>query len=314
MNGNNALSVSVIVVAKHAQDTIGITLESLMTQTHPPDEIILVVDSLDDPTIKAAASFPLKVVQSEAGGIGGARRKGVDTAIGDIISFTDSDCSADKYWLESMMETFLRREDVFVQAGKNVSFRKAGRSYRETENGKDAWFDFAPTMNLSFRRSVIGVVGSFDPYFAEGGEDADFCIRLKKEGFRILYNPRAVIFHLESGKHSKKAWRDGKTRAKNFHKHGSVVLGAASVAIGHSLSLLCMLILLAFGLYVMALLIITPSLLHRVYRATIDLRLGKGLKYSSRGFVFAYVGNLSFLVHFVASGIKPHSNFSGHDA
>ena len=314
MNSNNALSVSVIVVAKRAQNTIGTTLESLMAQTHPPDEIVLVVDSLDDPTVKAAASFPLKVVQSETGGIGGARRKGVDTAIGDIITFTDSDCSAEKYWLESMMETFFRREDVVVQAGKNVSFRKAGKSYRETENGKDMWFDFAPTMNLSFRRSVIGVVGNFDPYFAEGGEDADFCIRLKKEGFRILYNPRAVIFHLESGKHSKKAWRDGKTRAKNFHKHGSAVLGAAVVAFGHSLSLLSMLVLLAFGLYVMALLIITPSLLHRIYRTIIDLRLGKGMKYASRGLVFAYVGNLSFLVHFLAPGIRPRSKLNGHRA
>jgi GT2 family glycosyltransferase len=299
------LSVSVIIVARHAQDTIGSTLKSLAIQSLQPNETILVVDLLDDPTVEAAQQYRVKVVKSTEGGIGAARREGINAATGDIIAFTDSDCSAEEHWIETLTSTFLERDDVAVISGRNVTFKNYAPQDKNTKAKKDIWYDFAPTMNFAFRRNLIQEVGNFDPYFSEGGEDMDFCIRLKESGYRIFYNPKAIIFHHESGKMTKKAVRNGKTRAKNFKKHRRSALGAATIAFAHSLCLVGSIILLILGFYFAALVVIIPSIVHRLYGATINLKDGKGVRYTVRGFFFAYISNLSFFLYWIALLTKP---------
>jgi len=44
-------------------------------------------------------------------------------------------------------------------------------------------------------REVWEKVGGFDPNFFFGGEDADFCQRVKMSGFKILCEPRALLVH-----------------------------------------------------------------------------------------------------------------------
>jgi GT2 family glycosyltransferase len=48
------------------------------------------------------------------------------------------------------------------------------------------------------RRSVFEEVGGFDEAFAVGFNDVDFCIRLGRAGYRILYTPHAELTHFES--------------------------------------------------------------------------------------------------------------------
>jgi GT2 family glycosyltransferase len=59
--------------------------------------------------------------------------------------------------------------------------------------------DLLPTFNLSCRRSVLEVVGSFDeayPYAA--GEDADLTLRLRLAGYALHFEPAAVVGHYPS--------------------------------------------------------------------------------------------------------------------
>jgi GT2 family glycosyltransferase len=48
------------------------------------------------------------------------------------------------------------------------------------------------------RREVFEEVGGFDEAFAVGFNDVDFCIRLGRAGYRILYTPHAELIHYES--------------------------------------------------------------------------------------------------------------------
>ncbi len=48
------------------------------------------------------------------------------------------------------------------------------------------------------RRTVFEEVGGFDEALAVGYNDVDFCIRLGKAGYRILYTPHAELTHYES--------------------------------------------------------------------------------------------------------------------
>ena len=48
------------------------------------------------------------------------------------------------------------------------------------------------------RRSVFEELGGFDETFAVGFNDVDFCIRLGRAGYRVLFTPHAELTHYES--------------------------------------------------------------------------------------------------------------------
>ncbi len=51
---------------------------------------------------------------------------------------------------------------------------------------------------LLVRRSVFDEVGGFDPAYAIAFNDVDFCLRLRRAGYRVLYTPHAELVHYES--------------------------------------------------------------------------------------------------------------------
>jgi GT2 family glycosyltransferase len=52
---------------------------------------------------------------------------------------------------------------------------------------------------LMMRREVFEEVGGFDEKFPLDFGDVDYCLRLRRAGYRIVYTPYAQLYHLESG-------------------------------------------------------------------------------------------------------------------
>jgi GT2 family glycosyltransferase len=55
-----------------------------------------------------------------------------------------------------------------------------------------------PGGNMSFRREVFARVGGFDVRFGGSaiGEETDFCLRARRAGFRLVFEPAAAVEHL----------------------------------------------------------------------------------------------------------------------
>lgn len=53
-------------------------------------------------------------------------------------------------------------------------------------------------------RKVIEQVGLFDEDYFMYGEDIDLCYKIKEAGYRIVYYPKAYIYHLKGGSSKKK--------------------------------------------------------------------------------------------------------------
>ncbi len=51
---------------------------------------------------------------------------------------------------------------------------------------------------LATRRAVFEQVGGFDPGFAVTCNDADYCLRVGERGYKTIYDPSVVLYHLES--------------------------------------------------------------------------------------------------------------------
>lgn len=88
-----ASDVTVIVPTHQRRDLIARALESVMTQTAPPGEIIVVDDGSDDGTADhVRASFPgVRVIEQDNRGVSAARNRGIAAARGRLLAFLDSD-------------------------------------------------------------------------------------------------------------------------------------------------------------------------------------------------------------------------------
>lgn len=78
-----------------------------------------------------------------------------------------------------------------------------------------------------FRRKIVGEIGDFDEMFHVGHEDADFCIRARLGGYRVVSVSNAVVFH-KRGSSYKNASEEGRRVLEfikfNFYKDQLMIL------------------------------------------------------------------------------------------
>lgn len=212
-------SVSVILCAysERRWQSLGQAVESVLGQTAPASEIILVIDHNSALALRARAAFPsLTIVpNADARGLAGARNTGTRCASGDVVAFLDDDAVAEPGWLQELISGYA--DPCVLGVG--------GAILPAWEGEKPRWFpdeflwvvgcsyeglprDTAPIRNMiganmSFRRALFAQVGGFREGFGRTGanalgcEETDFCIRVsahRPQGL-FLYEPRARVRH-----------------------------------------------------------------------------------------------------------------------
>ncbi len=98
-------TVSVIVPAFNAESTIADTLSSVLDQSHPVEEVLVVDDGSTDGTREAVAGFDPRVrcISTPNRGVARARNRGLEEASGRWVAFVD----ADDRWLPGKVEAQL---------------------------------------------------------------------------------------------------------------------------------------------------------------------------------------------------------------
>ena len=97
-------SVSVVVCAYNAADTLPDCLSSLQRLTYPDFEVIVVNDGSRDTTSDIAHSYPhVRVIDIPNGGLSAARNVGLAEGRGEIIAYTDADTRVDPEWLSHLV-------------------------------------------------------------------------------------------------------------------------------------------------------------------------------------------------------------------
>ncbi|MBK5187290.1 MAG: glycosyltransferase family 2 protein [Gemmatimonadaceae bacterium] len=90
--------ISVVIPCYNAERFLDESLRSVLAQTHPVDEIIVVDDGSTDASAAIARGLGATCITLEHNvGPGAARNRGISAATGDLIAFLD----ADDYWTET---------------------------------------------------------------------------------------------------------------------------------------------------------------------------------------------------------------------
>ena len=104
--------ISVIVPAFNAANTITACVTALQRQNFDqPYEIIVVDDGSADETAVLAQKAGAIVLHKNRGRPAAARNAGIQAAQGDIICFTDADCTPKSNWLQEISKPF-QKPDV----------------------------------------------------------------------------------------------------------------------------------------------------------------------------------------------------------
>lgn len=112
--------VSILIAAHNEEDNIQALLQDLELQSHPNYEIILVLDHCTDNTYNIATSLNikrLKIIQltSFDKGKKAALLKGIQSATGDFLVFTDADCRIpNPDWLKHMVGNPIHSQQVHI--------------------------------------------------------------------------------------------------------------------------------------------------------------------------------------------------------
>jgi cellulose synthase/poly-beta-1,6-N-acetylglucosamine synthase-like glycosyltransferase len=197
--------VSVVIPAYNAQETIGDCVHSLLGSALPREQFeILVVDngSRDrTPAILASYGAELRVLHEPRRGAAAARNRGLRHARGACVAFLDADSTADPRWLPEILPP-LDDPSVGIVGGRILAQRPCNSIAAFGERIHDAELainvsqpPYVATGNWASRLAVLREVGFFDESLLRS-QDVDLSYRIVQAGYRLVYAPDAVVYHL----------------------------------------------------------------------------------------------------------------------
>lgn len=215
------LSISVVIPAYNAEKTLCRALESVLSQTRPAKEILVVDDCSSDATATLARTYAdrgVKVLSlCQRSGVSVARNVGIKSAAGTWIAFLD----ADDEWLPSKLEmqaaAIMAHPEASLVFCASEEFSVKGQSLGDTFRGspvtvgKEAWkallaSNFIATPTVLAPRELLLTLGGFDASLLTA-EDQDMWLRLALAG-PLAYVPYILAnVHVQGA--SLSSWKRG---------------------------------------------------------------------------------------------------------
>ena len=187
------LGITVIVCAHNEERGLAACLHSILAQTRPPDELLVINNASTDETGAVARQVPnVRVVDEPRKGLVVARETGRTEARGNLLVYVDADCRPPLTWLARIERHFERDPELVALSGPYRFYdwdwwgRVLIRAYDYT---------LAPATqvlvkhvlglgtifyggNFAVRRAALEAIGGFDTSIEFHGEDTNVGRRL----------------------------------------------------------------------------------------------------------------------------------------
>jgi glycosyltransferase involved in cell wall biosynthesis len=215
--------VTVGIPTKNCERTINETLDSIINQNYPKDqlEVIVVDDGCTDQTIpliqsKLGSKLRIQVLHSNGKGLGTSRQMIVDNAHGKYIVWVDGDIILFPDFLTIQVD-YMERNPRVWQARGRWEPHKAENLAEELENMTLIQYETRHSNRKHLGQKLVGIGGSicrrellknsggFDTTIFGAGEDIDISARMMEKGWLMSFT-KARFYH-KSGTTWKVLWR-----------------------------------------------------------------------------------------------------------
>jgi biofilm PGA synthesis N-glycosyltransferase PgaC len=199
--------VSLYIPCYNASRYIEKCLESILNQSYPIQNILIVDDGSTDNTLDLIKKYPnLQIIQHpENRGLAAARNTALHALITTFIANIDSDCIAEKDWLENLMKDFTDEKIVGVGGKLFETNQSTVPDFWRVIHMKQHWgdekivnSDWLFGHSAVFRKSALESINGYQEKFRTNYEDLDLSRRLREKGYTVVYEPQAVVHHLRT--------------------------------------------------------------------------------------------------------------------
>jgi GT2 family glycosyltransferase len=212
-------TATIAVCTRDRTDDLAKCLESLLPLAEQGYEVLIVDNCPSDrSTFELVGCYPqVRYINEPKPGLNNARNRALREADGEVVIFTDDDAFVEPGWVPGLLENF---EDPMVAIVTGITLpaelnTKAqcwfeetngfGRGFvREVFDTNTIWplasGKVGAGVNMAIRRSAVEEIGLFDAALDGGtatksGGDQEYFYRALSRGFRIVYDPRAIVWH-----------------------------------------------------------------------------------------------------------------------
>lgn len=222
--------VSVVIATRDRVASLEACLESILNLDYHNYEVIVVDNA---PTSSETADFirntfpnksNVRYVREDVPGLAVAHNRALLEVKAPIVAFTDDDVLVDPCWLRAIVANFQKDPKVACVTGLILPYEietppqlwieQFGGFGKGTERKTFDLFEnrpldflfpysagrFGSGANMAFRTSVLTALGGFDPALgagtiAKGGDDLAAFFEIIVNGYRLVYEPSAILFH-----------------------------------------------------------------------------------------------------------------------
>lgn len=195
------MKISFVTTVLNEEDSIKDLLESLLTQTKQPDEVIIVDAGSTDKTIKIIKPYSkkinIKIVTLKDVNRSKGRNRGIKLAKHNIIAISDAGCTLDKNWLELITKPLEKNslDSVagFYQVETKTIFQRCLAPFVATMKDKFNQDTYLPSSrSIAFKKSAFIKAGKY-PESLDYCEDLVFAKKLK-EKTNMMVESKAIVY------------------------------------------------------------------------------------------------------------------------
>jgi glycosyltransferase involved in cell wall biosynthesis len=204
-NSQSVNTVSVVIPVFNAAKWIKETIDSILTQTYPVLEILIVDDGSTDETAGIVQEYgaPVRYINQKHRGVSAARNLGIALARGNLIAFIDGD----DYWHPRKIESQVKLLNEKKLSWVSCEIQPFNTNTRSPIDGLASPMQDGDVLKALFmnnfigsaspmvQRSVFDEVGLFnEAHEARIGEDWDMWLRIaSKHPLGVVYEKLAFL-------------------------------------------------------------------------------------------------------------------------
>ena len=208
------MQISILIVTYNSANFISACLDSILNQVGVSIEIIVVDNASQDNTVAEIKKYgdQIKLIENKDNkGFPTANNQAFLRTQGQYLFLLNPDASLQSSHDCTAMLKFMQDNPQFGLVGTQVlktstenysvpQYYYPGQKYTTVDfsnlPGQIAWVIGA---SMFIRRDVYQQVNGFDEDYFLYGDEADLCLRIRRQGYQIGYNPLVMVKHYGGG-------------------------------------------------------------------------------------------------------------------